>query len=711
MELSRNSVWGVSYSDYLETGLYRILEVFLSADCIILFPLDKLTRTVRPVAISIETFTEYYNNDQARRKSYDLPSYLMLDDALIPPSLLERRDKNYQLISGLVDSRTFLFDYATQKRSSELAAYANRIGIDRKSLSRLLTQFWRYGQSKMAMLPAYANSGGAGSDRVAKEKPLGAPKKQRTLAIQRSAKYQLSGIDKDNLKKILKKYYLKENGLSLNKAYKALIRDYFEDEVRIAGALGVPPHVPSMRQFRYWTSKLFSKDQLNKATTSENDFLRNKRGALGSVTQHSFLPGSHFEIDATVADIHIVSALGEQYLLGRPTIYVVVDRASRMIVGLHVSLYYASWKAARQALANCFLPKSDYCRQFGIDIDESEWPCAHIPKNLVCDNGEMIGLKPQEILTPMTQLSFTPPYRPDCKGVVEKRFDIVNEEVIHESLGSTQGGNIVRGSRDPRKDAIYTLKDVTNLMIKAVLEHNRSIFGDLASSSLLLIQHDLSPTPINYWKIHLSKHMHALTPSNPNEVIARLLPASEASITRNGISFNGMYYFNDEAERLNLASIARTNGHLRVETRIDENTADFIYVKLGKQGDFIKSRLLPRSRLFQGQSMIEADFMHDWLANKKELQPISVESIDDHKERKQMAKDAKLRAKSSTGSFQENVKNIRKHRNEEINATTNNLKTPNDQVMPQVQANSPSPNIGMRKLPSGRKRQVKDSEA
>jgi hypothetical protein len=94
MELSRNSVWGVSYSDYLETGLYRILEVFLSADCIILFPLDKLTRTVRPVAISIETFTEYYNNDQARRKSYDLPSYLMLDDALIPPSLLERRDKS-----------------------------------------------------------------------------------------------------------------------------------------------------------------------------------------------------------------------------------------------------------------------------------------------------------------------------------------------------------------------------------------------------------------------------------------------------------------------------------------------------------------------------------------------------------------------------------------------------------------------------------------
>lgn len=711
MELARNAVWGLLSSDHLEAGLYRILEVFLSADCIILFPLDKPSRAVRPVAISIETFTECYNNDQVLRKSYDLPSYLTLDDAMIPPNLRERRDKNHQLISGLIESRTFLFDYATQKRSSELVEHANRIGIDRKSLSRLLTQYWRYGQSKTAMLPAYANSGGAGCDRVAKEKPLGAPKKQKTLAIQRSAKYLLSSIDKDNVRKILKKYYLKENGLPLNKAYKALIRDYYEEEVRISGALGIPPHVPSMRQFRYWTGKLFSKDQFNKATTSENDFLRNKRGALGSVTQHGFLPGSHFEIDATVADIHIVSALGEQYLLGRPTIYVVVDRASRMIVGLHVSLYYASWKAARQALANCFLPKGDYCRQFGIDIDESEWPCAHIPKSLVCDNGEMIGLKPQETLTFMTQLDFTPPYRPDGKGVVEKRFDILNQEIIHELLGSTQGGNVVRGSRDPRKDAIYTLKDLTNLMIKAVLEHNRSIFSDLASSSPLLVRHDLAPTPINCWKIHLSKHIHDLTPSNHNEVISRLLPASEASMTRSGIYFKGMYYSNDEVERLNLASIARTNGRWRIETRVDENTTDFIYVKLGKHSDFSKSSLSPRSRLFEGQSMIEADFMQEWLTNKKELQPISVESIDDHKERKQIAKDAKLRAKSSTGSFRQNIKSIRKHRNEEINATTNNLEAPNNQMKPVVPTASALSNSGIRKLPSGKKRQLGESEA
>ncbi|NMV21453.1 transposase, partial [Vibrio parahaemolyticus] len=87
-------------------------------------------------------------------------------------------------------------------------------------------------------------------------------------------------------------------------------------------------------------------------------------------------------------------------------------------------------------------------------------------------------------------LKFTPPYRPDGKGIVEKRFDILNKELLHDLMGTTRGGNVVRGSRDPRKDAIYTLKEVTTQMIQAVLDHNRSIFDELALSSPLLIQND-----------------------------------------------------------------------------------------------------------------------------------------------------------------------------------------------------------------------------
>ncbi|WP_250159575.1 transposase [Vibrio alginolyticus] len=709
MELPRNSVWSVNDSELLKDGLYRLLDIFQDVEAVILFSLDDTSATVRPIAVSLESFIELFSSRKAQKAHYELPSYLLVDEGHISDDHIGRRDKNYGFIKGIVFDRSFVFDYATKKRSPQLAEYAKEIGVDRKSLARLLTLYWRNGQDKMALLPAFSKSGGAGRERIPTTKPLGAPKQPRTTVFDRADKFIVRDDDKKKFKKALRKYYLKESGLTLAKTYKNLLKDSYSKEIRLAEACGVPPLIPTENQFRYWHTKLFSKEQIIKQRTSENDYLRNKRGALGSVTDRSYLPGGHFEIDATVADVHIVSEFGPQYVLGRPTIYIVADRASRMIVGMHVSLYHASWRAARQALANSFLTKSDYCKSFGIDIENSEWPCAHIPKELVCDNGEMIGIQPRKALTPMTQLSFAPPYRPDCKGVVEKRFDIINKEVIHELLGTTRGGQVVRGSRDPRKDAIYTQREVTTEIIKAVLEHNRSIFDDLAFSSPLLIENDLSPTPLNYWKIHIAKHKHELQSANSDEVIARLLPPAEVSMTRSGIYFKGMYYSCSEVEERNLASVARSSGRWRLEARIDENTTNYIYVRLDKNREFIRCNLLPRSRMLGDKSMYEAEFIQDWLDTKKELTPISTTSIDDHKHRQEVTREAKRRSKDAENvSFRDKTSNTRQRRKEELEATTNMIAEPSvakdgPDVLPSVSKVIP--------LPRGRKRRTNRGES
>lgn len=708
MELPRNGVWELKGSDLAEDGLYRVLEIMQDVETVILFPLSKPSATLRPIGLSIEAFSEHVKDHKAIQSEYILPEFILVDESQITEEHILRRDKNYNLVKDIVVDRVFLFDYATKKRVPHLAEYAKHFGIDRKALSRLLTQYWRYGQDKMALLPAFSKSGGLGKEKKPTNKPLGAPKRPRTLAVERSEKYIISDTDKANFKKALKKYHLRESGLTLAKTFKKMLIDSYAEEVRIADACGRPPLVPTQKQFNYWSRRLFTKDEIIKRRTSENDFLRNKRGLLGSVTQDSYLPGSHFEIDATVADVHIVSELGAQHLLGRPTIYVVVDRASRMIVGVHVSLYHASWRAARQALANSFLPKSDYCREFGISINNSEWPCAHKPKELVCDNGEMIGQEPRKALTPMTKLSFTPPYRPDCKGVVEKRFDILNKDVIHEFLGTTRGGNVVRGSRDPRKDAIYTLKEVTAEIIKSVLEHNNSMLDDLAFSSPLLIGNDLSPTPINYWKIHVLKHKHELQSANFDEVIARLLPSAEVSMTRSGVHYNGLYYSCEEVEEHDLASVARTSGQWRLEARIDENTTNYIYVRFDKNQGFIRCDLLPRSRMFRDKSMTESDFIQDWLDSKKERAPISIPSIEDHKHREQVARNAKQRNKDADKmTFAEKTRGVRQHRKEELEATTNIIMSKlNNQDSDNASLASPI-ETNVVPLPKGRERKTK----
>lgn len=712
MELPRNSVWALNSSDLVEDGLYRILHVFNDVSAVILFPLLNASPTVRPIAISLESFMGLVSNRKAKRSHYELPFYLLVDESNIPKEHIVRRDKNYNLVKDIVSDRGFIFDYATQKRSSQLTKHANEVGLDRKSLARLITRYWKYGQDKMAMLPAFSNSGGFGKDKTPTSKPLGAPKQPKTLAVTRAPKFIVTDRDKRHFKKAIKSYYLNESGASIATTYANLLKDSYAKEIRLAEASGRAPMIPTPRQFRYWLSKLFSQEQIIKGRTSENDYLRNKRGLLGSITDRSYLPGSHFEIDATVADVHIVSELGAQYVLGRPTIYIVVDRASRMIVGMHVSLYHASWRAARQALANCFLPKSAYCKGFGIDIEDSEWPCAHIPAELVCDNGEMIGVQPTQALAPMTQLSFTPPYRPDCKGVVEKRFDILNKEVLHKLLGTTKGGKVVRGSPDPRKDAIYTLKEVTAEVIKSIREHNSSILDNLAFASPLLIENDLSPTPLNYWKIHILKHKHELQSANSDDVIARLLPSAKASMTRSGIYYNGMYYSCSEVEERNLAAVARTSGQYRLEVKVDENTTNHIYVQLDKNSSFIRCDLLPRSRMLSDKSMFEADFIQDWIDTKKELTPITTTSIDDHNHRKEVTRKAKRRNKDTEQvKFKDRTSNSRQRREEELIATTNMITPASEPPTNDVALGPPHSNDNVISLPRGRKRRTGRGES
>lgn len=375
MALTKNSVWKIAGLERIDNGLYRVLSIFQDIDAVVLFSLDQ-TRPVKPVLTKLSSLNRTIKVGTTTKADFPLPFYMQVDEQSIPHKLKSKRDKNFQIIEGIVKDKGFLFEYCISKRSDLLVKYAQNIGEYRNKVDRLLQQYWKFGQDKNALLPAYANSGGAGKERKATV-PLGAPKRTRTLAVVRSRKYILTTKDKEQIKKSLKAHYLKEDGDSLVDTYKKYLRKYFADEVKISEAIGKSPYAPSLRQFAYWKSKLISKDIEIQTRTSVRDYLLNKRGTLGSATERSPVPGDVFEIDATVADVHIVSAFSSQRVLGRPTIYSIIDRATRMIVGFHVSLYYASWRAARQALVNCFLPKKAYCSQYGINISEAEWPCHH----------------------------------------------------------------------------------------------------------------------------------------------------------------------------------------------------------------------------------------------------------------------------------------------------------------------------------------------
>lgn len=671
MEILKNSVWKFSQVDGFGAGLYRVLHIYHDINMIVVFPILEGNALHRPSAISLDVIDADIKAKNAVPSEFKIPEYMQRSEEQISGQHRTKRDHKYSLIKTLIDDPIFLFTYATQKRVNKLGEVAKAKGSYHKELSRLLNLYWRYGQDKNALLPAYSKSGGAGKERTSKGGPLGAPQIPRTLAIDNAKPFVLKQVDKDNMRKVLNKYYFKPNGKTLIATHDELVTTYYSEDVKSAKAKGERSVVPSYRQLVRYRDRLHSPDAQIKLRSTEADFLLKKRSLLGSVIDDSTSPGYCFEIDATVADVHIVSSFRRQALLGRPTIYSLVDRASSEVVGIHVSLLYASWRAARQAIANAFLSKVDYCKEFGIEISESEWPAAHIPLSLMCDRGEMIGLGPEELVVPLTELNFAPPYRPDFKAMVERKFGLFNESLIHGMLGTTRGGKVVQGDGDPRKKANYTLKDFTTLLIDEVIKLNNKPISRLATTSPLLIANDLPPTPNNYWQIHLAEHRHSLKKTNPTDVISQLYPPAEAFMTKNGIEYNNMFYSSERVRSENLASQARENGRRKLEARINENTTNYIYVRFEKNQSFERCDLLPKSKMLRDQPMYEAEYVRDWTLAKTEAITINAHSEDSANRRAKIDATAKKRAQNNTTSFVERSRNIRHNRKNEIELTTN----------------------------------------
>src|SRR5690606_24251979 len=79
--------------------------------------------------------------------------------------------------------------------------------------------------------------------------------------------------------------------------------------------------------------------------------------------------GHYYEIDATIADIYLVSSEDVNKIIGKPTLYLIIDRKSRLIVGFYFGLENASWNGAMQAILCISENKRGLCARYGVRSD------------------------------------------------------------------------------------------------------------------------------------------------------------------------------------------------------------------------------------------------------------------------------------------------------------------------------------------------------
>lgn len=533
------------------------------------------------------------------RRTIDPFASLTTPDPNTPAKHLEIRDQVWEKICRLVAQEPEIYDEKFRRKLIMQDPIASKGSMTH--VYEYLRRYWKRGMTKNALLPDYGKCGAPGKDRKCNE-----AKRGRKSILARNNPDQAGVNIDDKIKDIfnisVKHYFNNRDENPLRRAYDLMIANFFNTGFQLKGGIQVPiippAHtLPTLGQFAYWFHR---KNDLIHSIVSRKgrrSYELNHRPVLGDSTQMAFGPGSIFQIDATIADVYLVSAINRSWIIGRPVVYFCVDAFSHLVTGLYVGLEGPSWLTGMMALANATTDKVSYCAEYGIEITADDWPCSYLPEQTLADRGEFIGCSSDNLVESLN-ISFanTATFRGDMKAIVERSFRRANETSIKWLPGAVRKRE--PGDGDYRLDATLTLHEFTKIMILMTIEYNLFHRIDHYPFGRDMMNDEVEPIPLELWNWGIANRTGHLREKSPEIVMLSLLPRNIATITFRGICFQGMYYSCNLAIKEQWFVKAKQSGSWTHVVSYDPRKVDIIYLHAGK-GTLEPCQLLPREERYK----------------------------------------------------------------------------------------------------------------
>ena len=469
-------------------------------------------------------------------------------------------------------------------------------GIKMQNLYRILGRYWKRGKIPDALIPDFRNRGRCWDPYSGSSKRNGRPKKEGAPGK------KLTRDDLQCFFAAIQKYYLDKKKVSLSDTYGFMLKDSYSvhrdgQEPELLPA----DEIPSFPQFRYWFYKNRNVLEETRERDGERSYQLKNRAVTGRTEENLKGPGSAAQIDATIADIYLVRQNDRGAIVGRPTLYFVKDSATRMIMGMHVTLDPPSWRCAAMSIMNAAEDKVKYCQSFGINIGPEEWPCQHLPGAILADRGEMEGSIADCLVQELgVMIENAPPYRGDLKGIIEKNFHLIDLAMTDLLPGKVKKDFGRRCTEDYRLDARLDIRQFTAIIIRCVLFYNNCHYMEYFKRTSRMKQMGILPVPRELWNFGIRYQVGVPRWVAPEKVRFSLLPKDDARITEHGIRLHGMYYTCDLAVSEQWYEQARTVGVRMVTAAYDPRNAAFIYITISPDRAPVECRLLSHDEAYSG---------------------------------------------------------------------------------------------------------------
>lgn len=551
-----------------------------------------------PYSVELHTI-ESMIQDGELLKTDNEPFIISFEENHISTIEKEKRNNALEVINFIYVTPDIFY---SKNRSALIKSASVKYGLTEKTIRKYLKRYWSRGMTRNALLPDYVNCGKSMSERKYSEK-TGRP----SIYPSEIKRGPVTDEWKRVFRMSLEKYYFMKSKPSLKHAYQQMLKQHFsiEDEESSLRVLKLNTPIPSFEQFRYWYRKWYRNNshQVIFKREGQREYSKKFRSITGSATQDSLNIGV-YAIDATVADIYLISSFNRKQVIGRPIIYLISDIFSRVIAGIGVSVDNVSTYPLRITLANTFGHKHDYCKQIGLEVPEEEWPISFIPHTLLADRGsELISDKLSQLVEDLQiKISNTGAYRAEMKSTVEKYFDIVQKNIQPFLPGSVDVDINKRGVKDYRKEAVLTLQEYTQILVRAVLYYNNHNFLQDYPLTKQMIAEEVPPIPIEIFKWSLKQGTGRLRSLTSDSIRSIVYPQDKALVTPKGIKFKNLYYSCEIAVKEHWFSTARINGNWEVTISFNEQNMDYIYLRMNHRS-FEKCHLIQEN--FKGISLEE----------------------------------------------------------------------------------------------------------
>jgi hypothetical protein len=521
---------------YIEIG--RIVYIYTNREAVAYCPFPKGSNAKIPSIRRLEVaqLKSRLENFQFSLVEFDVPEeWIKTDEEMggdFPRGADDRgkrhlwmakRDADAALIAPILNGRNYHDFFELGLLNLLIAERALESGSSIQTLRQIMRRYFLGCGHQNALLPNFWRIGGKGTSKRTK-RPTGRPKKHQPG---KGGGYLMTDSDVSKLEKGYKKY--KTAGTSEKSAFRKTCAEYYALSEK---SLLPASQRPSFAQFK----RAAKKAGLCEAGPDLGESVQRaiKNGRMGSVLHRIVALGQVGAIDSTCEDQSPVSEVNILKILPSTWRTVVVEVLATYILGVYVGHEPPSTMTSLLAILSAGSSKVEFCKQFGIDIEEDDWKRCHC-KTVRGDGGEIksdMGIN--TLNSAEISIEITRAYTPELKQPVEGSHLTLHTAADHENAGTTRDRRRARGEARPEADACRTMRQNMKPILEAILHHN----NHEPVPELLTVEmrrDGVKPTRRAIYEWYVQKGYVVSQPIDTSSLQAQCLPRMKAKLRKNGV--------------------------------------------------------------------------------------------------------------------------------------------------------------------------------